>query len=146
MLENAPRGRPLRLVARQVARLKSSSEPSDYQDMILLSPHKHRLHESFWDTLRKLIRNKKERHTEDTNNQMEALLTDVVIFRESIIATSYQWPNTSVEEVMRGSFNEYASLRMSKLSWEGDYPLYRVVGFSNLVSRLIQISVLFLRL
>ena len=70
MLENAPRGRPLRLVARQVARLKLSSELSDYQDMILLSPHKHRLHETFWDTLQKSIRNKKERHTEDTNNEI----------------------------------------------------------------------------
>jgi hypothetical protein len=54
---------------------------------------------------------------------MKVLLIDVAIFRESIIATSYQWPNISVEEVMRGSFNEYASLRKRKLSWEGECPL-----------------------
>jgi len=144
MLEHAPRGRPLRLVARQVAHFKLYSELSDYQDMILRSPHVHRLHETFWDTLRKLVRNKRERQTEETNNEMEVLLIDVAIFRESIVATSYQWPNITVEEVMRASFNEYASLRMSKLSWEGECLLYRVVAFSNLVSCLIQISVLFL--
>jgi len=56
MLEHAPRGRPLRLVAQQVARVKLSSELSDYQDMIQRCPHIRRLHETFWDNLQRFIR------------------------------------------------------------------------------------------
>ena len=129
MLGHAPRGRPLRLVAQQVARLKLSSELCDYQDMIQRCPHIRRLHETFWDNLRRLIRaHRGDPHEiqNNANDKAEALL-DIAIFGKSIVATSCQWPPNSniIEEVMRVSFNEYASLHRSKLSWEGKCVLVR---------------------
>ena len=112
MLGHAPRGRPLRLVAQQVARVRPSS---DYQSMIQQCPHIHRLHETFWDTLRRLTR--AQRDLQKIQNAIDKAeeLVNIAIFGKSIVATSCQWPANSIEDVMRASFDEYASL----LSWEG---------------------------
>jgi len=109
MLEHAPRGRPLRLVAQQVARVKPPSDPSDFQDVIRRSPHIHRLHETFWDTVRRVVLRRDVQKLRNANDEAEALV-DIAIFGKSIVATSCQWPANSIEDVMRNSFNGYASL------------------------------------